>query len=104
MLLVAVTHYDTHPRQISNYVSIAGVGLCMRLGVKNYTLTIYEVIFLYDTLLTIPQEVQYVWAKGIRRITFLYVVARLSMLLYQASYLVFLILPISSDKVCSHYL
>ncbi|KAF8523964.1 hypothetical protein BU17DRAFT_63599 [Hysterangium stoloniferum] len=45
-----------------------------------------SVIAFYDTILTFPQEVRFIWTEKFRGMTLLYMTARLSMLLYQALY------------------
>ncbi|KAF8512465.1 hypothetical protein BU17DRAFT_69231 [Hysterangium stoloniferum] len=44
------------------------------------------IIAFYDTILTFPQEVRYIYLGKLRGVTFLYLAARISMLLYQTLY------------------
>ncbi|KAF8510639.1 hypothetical protein BU17DRAFT_69974 [Hysterangium stoloniferum] len=62
------------------------------------------IIAIYDTVLTFPQEVRFIWTGKLRGITLLYVTARLSMLLYQILFPIVVLTPLWEKVVLSNAL
>jgi Family of unknown function (DUF6533) len=66
-----------------NYVFTAAFGEC-KVFVHSlaHSLPLETALFVYDTLLTLPQEVHHTWNKKFKLGTTLYILARYSTLLY----------------------
>ncbi|KAF8527142.1 hypothetical protein BU17DRAFT_61775 [Hysterangium stoloniferum] len=62
----------------------------------NYWIIAGSVIALYDTILTFPQEVQFIWMGKLWGVALLYVAARFSMLIYQAGFPIFALTPLGA--------
>ncbi|KAF8527133.1 hypothetical protein BU17DRAFT_61768 [Hysterangium stoloniferum] len=62
----------------------------------NYWIIAGSVIALYDTILTFPQEVQFIWMGKLWGVALLYVAARFSMLIYQAVFPIFALTPLGA--------
>jgi len=84
-----------HPYKASRITQIpSSVQAASDKRLLSYWIVASSVIAIYDTMLTFPQEVRFVWMGKLRAMTVLYVTARLSILLYQNLFTIILLTPL----------